>query len=474
VTALALRAHRLELPPALTRAAAASMVAVVATLVGASIGRGIPPTYIAVVALAPIFVLSPSVGLAYIVWDAWTLNRFSASVTPAVSATSAVGTLVLLQALAENVQHRAASSALPRRRAATLLIGTMVGLLVYVAFSGASYKGRVDPLVWNNLLFLLLMITVVKTRARIALLIVMGASAAMFLAISSYVEVARAGAIPHGGASAFYGNHVQPAFYTWLGILLLWVFLRRPDGSRRMLVAGLMVVLGGGVVLDESRGVFVVMFVLASLGLYRGTIHRLKGPGRVVSVGFLAFAAFVSVTSFVQAGNLPWNRSQDQFNAFLNGRLVLLKAGWRMFVARPITGWGFGAFRDMWTSYAQGFSVSDSLVAKELPTHSAYLNTAADLGILGVAAYVLLLALALFLLNRQRRAFMQLDRPFESRCAAAFELVVLSYAIHGLLDNSGWSEHVFVMAIGVSVVLERIRVRLVAEHPTRLTDPAAP
>jgi O-antigen ligase len=151
-------------------------------------------------------------------------------------------------------------------------------------------------------------------------------------------------------------------------------------------------------------------------------------------VGALAVAGVVVV--LVAPGAVGLDQSTD---AATSGRSSLVRGGIELFSARPVTGWGAGAFR---TEYRQRERSSNTRATAA--SHTIPVTVAAEQGILGLALYVLLLISAAAVLFRG--AGRSPPRMALAACFAALVLHTWTYADF-LEDPFTWT----LLAIGVAL-----------------------
>jgi O-antigen ligase len=216
---------------------------------------------------------------------------------------------------------------------------------------------------------------------------------------------------------------------------LLWA--RR---NRDVLVAGVaLAVLWAGLVLTFSESSFAALLV----GL--GTLAALRFDARVVRVALplLALVAIAGAIAFRGSLDLEGHRS---LNRSSGGRLGLVKGGLRMLRDRPV--WGFGS-----GSFAERFRAREHVGSPEAATasHTIPITVAAEQGVIGLAAYALVVFAAFRLLLARLGPLRGRDPPprLVSRAfvAAAFAALVFHTLIYAsfLEDPIAWT----LMAVGI-------------------------
>jgi hypothetical protein len=182
-----------------------------------------------------------------------------------------------------------------------------------------------------------------------------------------------------------FGRHVVIA----IGVLLVAVWLGRIG---LWAGAALIAFLWAGMFFAYSQSSFVALFavgVAVSFVLGGPRLRRVLVVGALACV--LAGAAFVAATAV-----------SDSARKATSGRTRLARVAWIVFEHHPLVGVGIGG-----QPAASKEEAKTELSAKRDRSHTTPLTVAAELGIVGFAIYVAVMAASarlLYLLSRQRRA----------------------------------------------------------------------
>jgi O-antigen ligase len=209
--------------------------------------------------------------------------------------------------------------------------------------------------------------------------------------------------------SLFFDPNIYGRFLAIVMILLAgWLLWAR----RRVEViacAVLLAVLWGGLVVTFSQSSFTALLVgLAILGALRWSIRwalMLSGAAVVVAVVFVALAP--------GAVHLDLGSSKSADKA-TSGRYDLIKGGAKLFKDAPLVGQGSGSFA---REYRRAEHVSPERAASA--SHTIPVTVAAEQGLVGLAAYLALLAAAFVRLFRGARRAAE-----RAAVAAAFTALV--------------------------------------------------
>ena len=209
--------------------------------------------------------------------------------------------------------------------------------------------------------------------------------------------------------SLFFDPNIYGRFLAIVMLLLAaWLLWAR---RQREVVAGalLLAVLWGGLVLTFSQSSFTALLVgLAVLGAMRWSVRWaliLSGAAVVVAVGIVALAPGAV---HLELGN---SKSADKATS---GRYDLIKGGLKLFKRAPLVGQGSGSFA---REYRRAEHVSPERAASA--SHTIPVTVAAEQGVIGLVAYLALLAAALARLFRGARRV-----PERAAVAAAFVALV--------------------------------------------------
>jgi O-antigen ligase len=175
-----------------------------------------------------------------------------------------------------------------------------------------------------------------------------------------------------------------------LAAVLLWTRRRR----EALLIAGALAMLWAGLVFSLSQSSFAALLlglaVLAALRWKPWPVVAAVAAGAVVAIGVVLVAPGVLN---VKTG------SEAAIDRATSGRANLVEGGLSMVRDRPVLGFGSGAYAD---EYRVREKVSSEKVAAA--SHTIPLTVAAEQGVVGLAAYLALVALSLALLFDRLRA----------------------------------------------------------------------
>ena len=251
--------------------------------------------------------------------------------------------------------------------------------------------------------------------------------------------------------SLFFDPNIYGRFLVTVMLALTAVLL----WSRRALVAAgcalALALLWAGLVLTLSQSSFTAL--LAGLGVL-GALRW--GAARMAAlVSALAVGGVVVVLAAPAAVGL--DQSTD---AVTSGRSTLVHGGVELFTARPLTGWGAGAFENEYRRQEKSSSTRASAASHTIP-----ITVAAEQGVAGLALYLALVAAAVWGLLRGART---------SVVRAAVAVAFVALAVHTLLYAAFLEDPLAWALLALGSALAPAARRSAQDAPAAERPPAAP
>ncbi len=229
----------------------------------------------------------------------------------------------------------------------------------------------------------------------------------------------------------------------------------------RLLVPILCVINAGWVFLTGSRGSTGVAAIVISYISWRlgGKIARLGlGLGVALAVG-------LAVNVFAERQERTLWRFEKLFSkdyslsGRTSGRSDLIRAGWQLFLQRPVAGVGTGSFATRWTRLQDAPGLSAFKLGVSMQAHSGWMKTLAENGLLGF------LCLAGFSLS-----YAAVGRGLREPGVWQFGLVVTVVLLAAFVTTEFQAKGLWLLAAAGTLELRRARARAV---PVRHVEPAA-
>jgi O-antigen ligase len=197
-----------------------------------------------------------------------------------------------------------------------------------------------------------------------------------------------------------------------LAAILLWTRRRR----EALLIAGALVLLWVGLVFSLSQSSFGALLLgLAVLAALRWRPAPVLAAAAVAAAVAVALVVFAPSTLNVETG------SQAKLDRITSGRANLVAGGFAMVRDRPLWGYGSGAFAEQ---YRERERVGSEKVAAA--SHTIPLTVTAEQGVVGLAAYLVLVGLSLALMFGELRA--AVAPPWPGAAGVARAALAAAYA----------------------------------------------
>jgi O-antigen ligase len=188
--------------------------------------------------------------------------------------------------------------------------------------------------------------------------------------------------------SLFFDPNIYGRFLALTMIVLATRLLWSERGRDTVLLSAALAVLWAGMVLSLSQSSFAALLVglavLAALRWKVWPVLAIVAAGIAVGVGVALIAP--------GAINLK-GKDKSALDAATSGRADLVSGGARMFAARPVQGYGSGAFED---TYRDREHIRSKRIAAI--SHTIPITVAAEQGVIGLIAYLVLLVAAFAML----------------------------------------------------------------------------
>jgi putative inorganic carbon (HCO3(-)) transporter len=253
--------------------------------------------------------------------------------------------------------------------------------------------------------------------------------------------------------SVFFDPDIFGRYLALVMILVASVLLRERRPRWQIGACLVLAMLWAGLVLTLSRSSLGALLLgLAVLGALRWKVWPVVAAGGVVIVaGLLALAISPSTFGLNQG-----------LNGASSGRANLVSGGARMFSQRPLYGYGSGGFV---TQYRRENRVGPNSLAA---SHTIPITVAAEQGLVGELAYLVLVISAVIALFRGIRG-----DPVRGAVAATFLALLLHTMLYAdfLEDPTTWT----LLAIGAALAVQDRRTESAtaeAERRARRAEPA--
>ena len=243
-----------------------------------------------------------------------------------------------------------------------------------------------------------------------------------------------------------------------LPIALILTFRERKR-RLRLAAAGCSLLITGGLLLSFSRGAAVAVAVtLAFMALLRELPLRHLLVTLVVLTGVIALVVPDYVTRLRSLEGVTAISSSDSAqrpDAAIVGRRTENLAAWHTFLDHPIVGVGPGVyFKEYSRQYANRLGLR--YLQSERRGHSLYLELAADTGLIGLTAFLAMVATPMVLLYRSARRWRKGD-PQRAMVASSFLFALFAYLACGVFLHLSYQRYFWALLALASAAIWTLR-----------------
>lgn len=244
---------------------------------------------------------------------------------------------------------------------------------------------------------------------------------------------------------------------------------------RRLLALGAAGAISLGVALTFSRGAavgFVLLFAIMFLMGYLKWKYLLAVVLGVVIV-FTAVPAYADrLSGLVAVSESVGSTGIDQADGAIQSRVTEGLAALLAWADHPILGVGPGEFPHYYRQYAEVVGIR--VLATDRESHNLYLGMAAELGLMGVTLFLLIVGLTLRDLARARRAVRARD-PLMADLATGFMLSIVAYLTSGIFLHMAFVRYFWLMlALAGATALVAMAIARISDGEPTLDAPPEP
>jgi putative inorganic carbon (HCO3(-)) transporter len=251
----------------------------------------------------------------------------------------------------------------------------------------------------------------------------------------------------------------DPNYYAQIMVVLVPMSLERFLHERRIILRGValwaLVATVFAVFLTYSRGGFLAMgvAVAAFLFLYPPRVSLI--PIAIVFVLILGALAPPSYFDRIFSLNQLFNPTGTLLvsDLALRGRVSENLAAFEMLKSHPLFGVGLSNFSLLFNQYSKAAGLA--LVATERAAHNLYLEVVAETGLVGLTAFLVLLANCIHLLIIAWRTFRRTKFREYAGLTAGFAVGFLGYLVAAFFIHAAFPRY-FYLLVGIALSFESI------------------
>lgn len=230
-----------------------------------------------------------------------------------------------------------------------------------------------------------------------------------------------------------------------LPLIMHWVWHSRKPAVTNVAIGALVINIFG-IISTESRAGFVNMMLILALALYteRHRFHPrylgivMAGAGIIVMVAILAVPEqYINRQSTILEG--------AQADVSTQRRAAYIDVGIRSFLHHPIIGTGTQTFSQVWVNSQEALRFE----REERGAHNTYIEVVVGSGLLGLAAFGLLLLQCLMNYTKAVHLYREADDAESMSLVKAYRLSFVSVLIY-FIFKSGLDHKMFLLALPLS------------------------
>jgi putative inorganic carbon (hco3(-)) transporter len=315
------------------------------------------------------------------------------------------------------------------------------------------------------LVYMLCFASLLTTRRDLERVLVALSALSLVLGVLSILAFIRH---PLFGFSLLQEGRVQgatgdPSFFAATQLIALPLVLVLAANTQRTLYRNALYLVAlvnlGSVLSTVSRGgvislvaVMLLLMVMPARTMFRSPAQKRVALAALLVGGSIFFAHYsADLTPRLET---IYSRSSDQTGS---GRLAIWPAAWDAFEERPFTGIGYGAFVETSIDriYAtSGANITGFNVHRE-EVHNVYLGTAAELGLIGLVAFLGLLVSTFVSLRRTARRAREAGADFVGNVANALVVGLASWCVGSLFIETETSRPLWIL-VGITLALPKL------------------
>lgn len=237
-------------------------------------------------------------------------------------------------------------------------------------------------------------------------------------------------------------NSLATLLAAGIGLSAALLFNPKMSGPWRLTILFLDLLMLTAIFITLSRGGLIALSAALVAGVFAtASRHRAGAVAALATVIVVGYAFFFGVAS-------PEARDRVMEADGGSGRTDIWKIGWRMVQDEPLIGQGAGNFQVSSIHYllAPGAIKRDEFIVDQpATTHNSYLQVLAELGLVGITLFALILIACLIAAAQAIRLFRRLDDE-EGALMAASILVAIAALLAGYFFLSEqYSKHLWLM-----------------------------
>lgn len=256
------------------------------------------------------------------------------------------------------------------------------------------------------------------------------------------------------------GPLVDPNFYAQILIMIFPMALYRAFLGQTPLTKYMGVIaailIGGTIIFTYSRGAFLALIIVMVLAIY----DRRYRFVRVATVSIIAFSLIAPIlpAGYLDRLNtlvdfLPGSSTAAVQEDSFRGRSSEMTIAMQMFSNNPFLGVGRSNYKELYMEYSALLGLDPRLEDRQ--AHSIYLEMAAEMGVLGLSSFALMMAILFLSSFRARATFRRLNRPDLDAWTASTQWGMVGFLTTSIFLHADYTRYMwllFAVVAGSSVL----------------------
>jgi putative inorganic carbon (hco3(-)) transporter len=247
--------------------------------------------------------------------------------------------------------------------------------------------------------------------------------------------------------------------------LALYRALNTRDFLTRMVALLCALLIVGAIIFTYSRaGLLGVLFITGAIVLIRRMNLIKIGVIGIVFIGLTFMLPQGYQERFLGLDVLGLGDTRQEEDVSVRGRTSEMIVALQMFQDHPILGIGTGNYSENYLDYSPGVGLDDRRTERE--AHSLYLEVVAETGLMGIAAFSLMIAAIFGALWKARQRFNQIGRADLIPWVEATALGLLGYMFTSIFLHAAYMRY-FWLSVAIAISVTALADALTAAHRWR-------
>lgn len=236
-------------------------------------------------------------------------------------------------------------------------------------------------------------------------------------------------------------------------IALAFVFFRAPWKNKYLPLSALIICTPALILTYSRSSMLALFFGIIFLILY---FFRLKGLVFIFLLCLIISGAVLLIKPDLIKQQISWKKL-EKINTLSEGRIPLIKGGLRIFLERPLLGYGLGSFSDKYVKTPEFAQYEKEQEGKSTrinkTSHNTWITLLAEEGVIGLAVALFFVIAIFFYLVRFIKSTNKMEfKVVEVGILATF----IAFIIHSMFYSTFFEDPFMWFILGISFVIDRV------------------